>query len=457
MSKSKAKVAATPAGAASDAVSKGADEHGFRIPRRHRTPIYYAAGAVFLIVALLVYVMARPDPERMAAGYVNTMLESLPAQRLGEDDLRAAVLYLNSAFEAVPDFGGAIEATRELQERVARQVDADITEGELDAAEELFTAAAAIWADDDGFDEAGALREDLARAREIRGLHDQIRELLAEIKRRAASESDESTGNLRTVLDQLGLALEALPADEQVPAVQADLRREMADAVRVSLDRNGLAQAQQMIDAVPRNWSGDAEILRLQEEVQSQLAALNRSGQVDELLEKAERSIAADRLSTPSGNNAVEYLRQALSLDPANARAARNLEAVADRYAVLVADALQNGALALARRHIGSLERVSPGYPRLDEFSRRIADAEAAQAEASRFAAQQAALSPGPADEPGEAEPIPQDPEGQLWFSLRNSCNERELRRYINNYPAGRYVDRAWQRISDCLAATDGP
>ena len=85
---------------------------------------------------------------------------------------------------------------------------------------------------------------------------------------------------------------------------------------------------------------------------------------------------------------------------------------------------------------------------------RRIAGAEAAQAEASRIAARQASPVSEPADEPA-AEPIPQDPEGQLWFSLRNSCNERELRRYVNNYPAGRYVDQAWQRISDCLAATD--
>lgn len=456
MSKSKATAAARPAGAASDAVSKGADEHGFRNPRRHRTPIYYAAGAVFFIVAVLVYVMAKPDPERIAAGYVNTMLGALPEQRLAKDDLRVAVLNLNNAFEAVPDFSGALEATRELQERVARQVDADIRVGELDAAEELFAAAAASWADDNRFNEASTLREELARARETRELHDQIRELLAEIRRRAVSESDESTGNLRAVLDQLGLALEALPADEEALGVQTDLRRDIADAVRASLERNGLEQAQQMIDAVPRNWSGDAEIFRLQEEVQAQLAALNRSSQVDELLEKAERSIAADRLSTPSGNNAVEYLRQALSLDPANARAARNLDAVADRYAVLFADALQNGALALARRHMGSLERVSPGYSRLDEFSRRIAEAEAAQAEASRFAAQQASLVPEPSAEPA-AEPIPQDPEGQLWFSLRNSCNERELRRYINNYPAGRYVNQAWQRISDCLATTDGP
>ena len=413
-------------------------------------------GAVFLIVAVLVYVMARPDPERIAAGYVNTMLASLPEQRLGKDDLRVAVLNLNKAFEAAPGYSGALEATRELQERVARQVDGDITVGELDAAEDLFAAAAAIWADDDRFNDAGSLREELARAGEIRQLHDQIRELLAEIKRRAVSESDEAAGNLRTVLDQLSLALEALPADEQAPAVQADFRRGMADAVRASLDRNGLEQARQMIDAVPGNWSGDAEIFRLREEVQAQLAALNRSGQVDELLENAERSIAADRLSTPPGNNAVEYLRQALSLDPANARAARNLQAVADRYAVLFDDALQNGALALARRHIGSLERVSPGYPRLDEFARRIAGAEAAQAEASRIAAPQASPVSEPADEPA-AEPIPQDPEGQLWFSLRNSCNERELRRYVNNYPAGRYVDQAWQRISDCLAATDGP
>ena len=201
---------------------------------------------------------------------------------------------------------------------MARQVDGDITVGELDAAEDLFARRRRpSGPDDDRFNDAGSLREELARAGEIRQLQRSDTRVACGDQAKGGQRIGRSRGKIsRTVLDQLSLALEALPADEQAPAVQADFRRGMADAVRASLDRNGLEQARQMIDAVPGNWSGDAEIFRLREEVQAQLAALNRSGQVDELLENAERSIAADRLSTPPGNNAVEYLRQALSLDP---------------------------------------------------------------------------------------------------------------------------------------------
>lgn len=451
VNKSKANAPAKAARVAANAVASIAEEHGFRIPARHRAPIYYAACAVFVIIAVLVYVMAKPDPERIAAGYVNTALGALPEQRLAKEDLSVAVLNLNNAFEAAPNFAAAVAATRDLKERVARQVEGDLGSGELGAAEELITAAAAAWPEDTRFDAASLLRAQLARARETRELYDQIRNLLVEVRQRSLSETDQTAKSLQTVLEQLGLALDALPANEQPPAIRDDVRRELAAAVRESLDSNGLQQAQRLISAVPNNWSDDSEIKQLREEVQAELNYLNRSRQVEELLEKAESSIVADRLSNPAGNNAVHFLRQVLALDPDNVRATQHLRTVADRYAVLVANALETGSLDSARRHVASLERVSPTYSRLEELARRIEDAEAA-----RNATQQASLVQTLPTQAQDAEPLPNDPEGKLWFSVRNGCKEKELRRYINSYPAGRYVDQAWQRISDCLALIDG-
>lgn len=436
-----------------ESAASGRDsEHGFRIPTRRRKPIYYAAVAILAVVSALIYLMAKPDPERLAAGYLNAMQAALPQQGLAIEDLQRAVLNLEKALDAAPGHAGAVEAMRTLQERALRQIDGDIRTGELETAEEMLGAAAAVWPDAAQFDMASPVREQLAKAKQTQQLYDQIRDLLAQIKQRASIESDQPNEGLRTMLAQLSLALQAWPVEEQASALRANVGRDVAATVRDSLKRDASEQARQLMDAVPKNWGGNEEIDQLRKELEDQLQALDRSRQVRELLARAESSIAADRLTNPPGNNAVGFLREALELDPGNARARQGLESVADRYAVLTGDALATGSLASAQRFAASLKEVAPGDIRLNDLEARIREDEAAQA-----AAQQATAAPEPPNEAPQPEPLPDDPEGQLWSSVRNSCRETELRHYINTYPSGRYADQAWQRISDCLAEADSP
>lgn len=94
--------------------------------------------------------------------------------------------------------------------------------------------------------------------------------------------------------------------------------------------------------------------------------------QVAELLASAQMAIATDRLAEPKGNNAVEYFRKALALQPSNAEARAGLDRVLATLEARVVEALQardapKGAIALR-----VLQHADPKHPRLDQFNQEL-------------------------------------------------------------------------------------
>lgn len=71
-------------------------------------------------------------------------------------------------------------------------------------------------------------------------------------------------------------------------------------------------------------------------------------------LVQAERALAADRLTTPTSDNAMAYIDLALSLAPNHPRAFKLLRRITKRYGELVAQSLKSGERAKQR----SLERA---------------------------------------------------------------------------------------------------
>ena len=429
----------------------GADSgHSFQAPARRRKPVYLAATVVFVIVAILIYFMAKPDTDRLVLSHVDAANAAVSEGTLSVEALRVAVASLNSAFELASRHPDALEAMRSLQNRVVREIDDGIARGELSGAEELLAAAQTAWPDTAEFDPAGDLDHRLDQARKAQALQAEIRDLLAQAKRRLGDEGDRSIESLSQALEQLRAALDV----DQVAARElgANVRGEVLETTRGVLATDGPQQAQRLLDALGNEWDDDAEVGQLRDEVRDQIAALDRSRQLQELLDKADESLRADRLTTPRGNNAAEHYGQALTLDPDNDRAVRGLESVAERYTAMIGEAIENDSVERARRYLASLAQLAPDHPRLGEFSRRIDEAVAAQAATTQAASQDGKAETEQPDQAVPAEPVPEDPEGRLWYSIKGGCDQKELRRYIDTYPEGRYVDEAWKRISECLA-----
>lgn len=433
-----------------DAVADASVEHGFRAPARRRKPVYIAAAAVFLVVAVLIYFMAKPDTDRLAASHVDAARTALSEGDVSVDVLRVVVASLNSALELAPQHPDALEAVRSLQDRVRRQLEGGIARGELAGAEAMLGAARMAWPDAAEFDAAGDLHYRLEQALEAQALQAEVRDLLARAKRQLRDGDDQSVESLARALGELRAALDTDPAAGR--EVHESVRGEILETTRGVLATEGPLQAQQLLNALGDDWEDDTEVGRLRDEVRDQLAELDRSRRLRELLDEAERSLRADRLTTPAGDNAVEYYRQALVLEADNDRALRGLASVAERYGEMIDKAVEDRSVVSARRYLASLTQLAPEHPRLGEFARRIDDVATVQAEAVQKA-------DGDATETEEQQPappketVPDDPEGRLWYLVKDGCEETEIRRYIDTYPEGRYVDQAWKRIAECLAA----
>ncbi|MBF0291059.1 MAG: SUMF1/EgtB/PvdO family nonheme iron enzyme [Nitrospinae bacterium] len=84
---------------------------------------------------------------------------------------------------------------------------------------------------------------------------------------------------------------------------------------------------------------------------------------VESLLMAAEKDLAANRLVTPKGKNALEKYREALSIDPANESAKAGTEKIAARAVELAHGAIGKNQPAKAEEYLAVAEAVQPGYP----------------------------------------------------------------------------------------------
>ncbi len=111
------------------------------------------------------------------------------------------------------------------------------------------------------------------------------------------------------------------------------------------------------------------------------------------LIRLAEEDLAANRLSTPPGRNAIARYQEALKRDPSDARARAGIDAVAARYATLARQALSRAEVERAQTFYDRGKAIRSGLSDWDEIGRAIATAREQQARASPAAA------PSPPDE----------------------------------------------------------
>jgi len=98
------------------------------------------------------------------------------------------------------------------------------------------------------------------------------------------------------------------------------------------------------------------------------IGALTPQEQIADNLARGQMAIVTDRLTAPRGNNAVEYFRAVLELQPDNADAKAGLLRVGAALEARVVAALQVRNPAQGATALMVLQRSVPDYPRLDEL-----------------------------------------------------------------------------------------
>ena len=97
-----------------------------------------------------------------------------------------------------------------------------------------------------------------------------------------------------------------------------------------------------------------------------------RQKTVRELLARAEQAVAADRLTTPKGNNAYQLYREVLALEPQNVAAHQGLAAIAERYADMADAAFREMRLPTANKFCRQGLAIDPQNPRLRQLQRDL-------------------------------------------------------------------------------------
>ncbi len=93
-------------------------------------------------------------------------------------------------------------------------------------------------------------------------------------------------------------------------------------------------------------------------------------------LAKGNRALAEDRLDAPSGDNAWDYYRLVLTIEPGNKKAQDGIRRIADRFIQLIDESLAGDNVAQAKLYLKSAERVAPNYPPVGDAATRIANYE---------------------------------------------------------------------------------
>jgi type II secretory pathway predicted ATPase ExeA len=117
-----------------------------------------------------------------------------------------------------------------------------------------------------------------------------------------------------------------------------------------------------------------------------------RLAEVERLNALAKKALTRYRLLLPEEDNAYDYYRQVLTLDPDNAEAYAGLAQIVQKYREMAEEALAKDDLPKAGLYVGRALSVDPGHVEMlalrDRIERAMADAQAADRAAERAAEQ---------------------------------------------------------------------
>ena len=279
-------------------------------------------------------------------------------------------------------------------------------------------------------------------ARELRA---EVAELLDTAEQRLLHDSENSDA-VREALAQLKRALDLDPDNTRAQTIENDIRRNVKNATRKALSTGKPGEAKILMDAVQDVWHEDSELAGLRKEVLQELEDLEQAVELKRLLDLADRQLASDKLSQPINDNALSTYHKVIAMDPENERAKSGIKQVSDRYESLIRQAISQESISKAKSLLTTLESSFPDNAMIASFR-------------SEIEALETVPESKPQAEPAPSEPVqapsiaPTDDEGRLWFDIKDSCDENNIRRYINQYPAGRYIEDAWRQITTCLEA----
>ena len=132
----------------------------------------------------------------------------------------------------------------------------------------------------------------------------------------------------------------------------------------------------------PSTEESSADGARVERVEQAEPAPQPRRAEIEQHLANARAALQADRLTSPSEDNAYAHFQKALALEPANETASQGIAEIAGRYADSAEQLAAQASFDAARLQLENGLAVQPGDARLLALRQRITDLENAEIEA---------------------------------------------------------------------------
>ncbi|MCZ0943313.1 MAG: hypothetical protein OXJ53_09670 [Gammaproteobacteria bacterium] len=434
-----------------------AEEQGnaafFLAPRRRGKLIAGIASVALVVVATFIYLtMQGPNNRSIALEMAEDAVSEFSGQTLGPQDVKRHARRLSEALGLAPEEEAIKAAVETLKSQLHAQLVNALALDQLEDTEAVLNEATSVWPDEEAFKGYGELAIQLKQRREELQLREELLTKLSEAQARLEGGSATSDA----IRNTLGLVEELLDQESTLKTdakINSNLRELLTVGARAATKEDEVRGASQLLDASRDLWRDDAGLRMLDADLKSRLGEIDRMNEIGQLIDLGHQRLSEDLLTTPAGASARDAFNAILMMDPGNAQALDGMEKIANRYVDLIGAALNANSLTSAKQHLSSLEKLDAGHVAIEPLQERLGDKERLL-ELERLNAERSASAPG--NMRGEAtatqpppDAVPADDEGTLWLKVRDFC--ATLDQYIIKYPAGRYVEEAWLRKSECL------
>ncbi len=145
--------------------------------------------------------------------------------------------------------------------------------------------------------------------------------------------------------------------------------RRYAELIRQDLNREALDEADRKVRLLLAAAPESTLVQQLRREVE---VAMDRLSELPHLLHQAQQDIAAGRLVSPRGENALSRFWRVLEIESDNDAAKRGIETILEHYVSQAKNRLGNGDLEGAASDIENIALVDPKYAGLENLRDKL-------------------------------------------------------------------------------------
>lgn len=149
-----------------------------------------------------------------------------------------------------------------------------------------------------------------------------------------------------------------------------DISDKLIMDAQTELDNKNFAHAQKLITLAETINPDKPAIKNLRVQLQ-------KTGELEDILAKADQAYSANRYTWPRDDNAYDLYKQALTLSPANLQAQSRLDEMADFYANRTSSFTRSGNIPGAKQNLNILEQYFPEYSGLSSLKNQISQKQA--------------------------------------------------------------------------------